>query len=189
MADVLLIFVSVMAFFFLMHCRSLQPKAELTTAGGPHVGHVASSGPGGLLGFLQGYPNPLTRFTGGASATTSKAGGVPDGTEAGIDPGSTAEEPITGAPEGGAGAVQMGPAQQRGGGSYPLATLVFVALIAFLVGSLLRSLLSPADFIYVVTDLREAEEGVGGWREIRRLVEIKYLWGGWDLQVAVVRRQ
>lgn len=179
----------------MMHFRSLQPKAELAAAGGPRVGHVASSGPGGLLGFLQGYPNPLTRFTGGASAiavaTTSKAGapgGVPDGTEAGSDPGSTAEEPVTGAPDGGAGAVQLG-AQQRGGGSYPFATVVFVALIAFLLGSLLRSLLSPADFIYVVTDLQEAEEGVGGWREIRRLVEIKYLWGGWDLQVAVVRRQ
>lgn len=86
------------------------------------------------------------------------------------------------------GEVATETAQQRGGGSYSLATLLFVGLIAFLVGSLLRSLLSPADFIYVATDLTDAEDSVGGWREIRRLVEIKYVWGGWDLQVAVVRR-
>jgi hypothetical protein len=74
--------------------------------------------------------------------------------------------------------------------SYPLTTVLLVGLIAFLIGSLLRSLLSPADFIYVVTDLKEAEDAnnVGGWREIRRLLEIKYLVRGWDFQVAVVRR-
>ena len=99
--------------------------------------------------------------------------------------------------------------------TFSLPTLLFVALIAFLLGSLLRSLLSPADFIYVVNDLAEAQglgvgiglgggspsggEGVGvgegnlksvepGWREIRRLVEVKYIVGGWDFQVAVVRR-
>lgn len=73
---------------------------------------------------------------------------------------------------------------------YPMSTVLVVALIAFLIGSLLRSLLSPADFIYVVTDLQEAEEAniVSGWREIRRLVEIKYAIGGWDFQVAAVRR-
>jgi hypothetical protein len=126
---------------------------------------------------------------------------------------------------------------------YPRSTLLFVALIAFLLGSLLRSLLSPADFIYVITDAQDDSStspasspalsavtcppagagvevpgtcgpvgsgtagstkssskalelaqsaGVGvdgsGWREIRRLLEIKYLVGGWDFQVAVVRR-
>lgn len=73
---------------------------------------------------------------------------------------------------------------------YPMSTVLVAALIAFLIGSLLRSLLSPADFIYVVTDLRDAEEAnnVGGWREIRRLLEVKYLVGGWDFQIAVVRR-
>lgn len=72
-------------------------------------------------------------------------------------------------------------------GRYQLSTLVFVGLIAFLIGSLLRSLLSPADFIYVENDRHEMHEE-GGWREIRRLVEIKYLFGGWDFQIAVVRR-
>jgi hypothetical protein len=33
-----------------------------------------------------------------------------------------------------------------------------------------------------------AREAEAGWREIRRLVEVKYLVGGWDFQVAVVRR-
>ena len=71
---------------------------------------------------------------------------------------------------------------------YPLSILLVVALIAFLIGSLLRSLLSPADFIYVVTDIKDAEEVSAGWREIRRLVEVKYIVGGWDFQIAVVRR-
>lgn len=67
--------------------------------------------------------------------------------------------------------------------------VIVIGLISFLIGSLLRSLISPADFIYVVTDLGEAGEMGGGWREVRRLVEVKYIVGGWDFQIAVVRRQ
>jgi hypothetical protein len=64
-----------------------------------------------------------------------------------------------------------------------------VALIAFLIGSLLRSMLSPADFVYVVADLSEVSGDMSsGWREIKRLVEVKYIVGGWDFQVALVRR-
>ena len=47
-------------------------------------------------------------------------------------------------------------------------------------------------------DLDEVGEGVqaggghgelaSGWREIKRLLEVKYIVGGWDFQVAVVRR-
>ncbi|KAF8972730.1 hypothetical protein BDZ97DRAFT_1782409 [Flammula alnicola] len=180
------------------------PKSEAPATGGPHVAHVASSGPGGLLGFFQAYPNPLTRFTVGASATasaggsgskavTGSSGGGPLGLP-GTVPGGLGDDVSGGSSSGAisvaevAGAAQV--QRQRVGGSYPLSTLVCVGLIAFLIGSLLRSLLSPADFIYVVTDLREAENAnsVGGWREIRRLLEIKYLVGGWDFQVAVVRR-
>jgi hypothetical protein len=73
--------------------------------------------------------------------------------------------------------------------AFPLSTLVIVALIAFLIGSLLRSLISPADFIYVATDLKDAPTDADtGWREIRRLFELKYVLGGWDFQVAIVRR-
>ena len=69
---------------------------------------------------------------------------------------------------------------------YPLSTVVIVALIAFLVGSLLRSLLSP---VYVVTDKKEmGSVGGAGWREMKRLLEVKYVVGGWDFQIAVVRR-
>lgn len=60
--------------------------------------------------------------------------------------------------------------------TYPLLVVLIVALIAFLVGSLL----SPADFIYVVTEVN------AGWRQIRRLVEVKIV-GGWAFQIAVVR--
>lgn len=83
---------------------------------------------------------------------------------------------------------------------FSISTLLAATLIAFLLGSLLRSLLSPADFIYVVTDLGDVPDGVTrapggglgavepGWREIRRLLELKYIVGGWDFQIAVVRR-
>jgi hypothetical protein len=68
--------------------------------------------------------------------------------------------------------------------TYPLRTVILVAIISFLVGSLLRSLLSPADFIY----MSEENDDGGPWREVKRLVELKYVLGGWDFVVAVVRR-
>ena len=72
---------------------------------------------------------------------------------------------------------------------YRLTTVIMVALIAFLIGSLLRSMLSPADFVYVVSDLNEVSGDMSsGWREIKRLLEVKYIVGGWDFQVALVRR-
>lgn len=151
--------------------------------GGPHVSHA---GPGGLLGLWQTYgPSPLTRLAGGVGGGPSVGGAlVPGGLS---DMKSTG--PIFG--DGNDKAQEDGSQGGETAKSYPLTTVLLVGLIAFLIGSLLRSLLSPADFIYVVTDLREAEEAstVGGWREIRRLLEIKYLVGGWDFQVAVVRRQ
>jgi hypothetical protein len=147
--------------------------------GGPHVSHAGS---GGLLGLWQTY-GP-TRLAGGVGGGPSVGGAlVPGGLS---DMKST--PPIFGD---GNDKTQENESRSETAKSYPLTTVLLVGLIAFLIGSLLRSLLSPADFIYVVTDLREAEEAsnVGGWREIRRLLEIKYLVGGWDFQVAVVRRQ
>ena len=161
----------------------IQPKMEMPVhsviGGGPHVSHAGS---GGLFGLWQTYgPSPLTRLAGGAAV-----GGA-------LVPGGLSDMEST-APIFGDGNDKSQGHESRGSEtarSYPLTTVLLVGLIAFLIGSLLRSLLSPADFIYVVTDLREAEEAsaVGGWREIRRLLEIKYLVGGWDFQVAVVRRQ
>jgi hypothetical protein len=86
-----------------------------------------------------------------------------------------------------------------------LSTALIIALIAFLVGSLLRSLLTPAEFVYVPdthqntldlsASLIEAAvgdlsglDGDGRWREMRRLFEFKGLAGGWDFLIAVVRR-
>ena len=73
----------------------------------------------------------------------------------------------------------------------PLSSAIVIALISFLLGSLLRSLLSPADFVYVardVQDMHEFGDEHGGWRELRRLMELRYIFGGWDFVVAVVRR-
>ncbi|KAG9313239.1 hypothetical protein JVU11DRAFT_6701 [Chiua virens] len=146
---------------------------------------------GGLLGFLNAYPNPLARWTTSvkspaqirppslassrrSSVTLPKVpGGLKDETRK-SEAGSSATV-----------ATATNPSSPR---MYPLSVILVVALIAFLIGSLLRSLLSPADFIYVVTDIKDAEEMSTGWREIRRLVEIKYIVGGWDFQIAVVRR-
>jgi len=172
------------------------PPSTLT----PHVPRVAS---GGLLGFLHAYNNPLARFTmAGTTATTttnSNTGITPANTDnITIGPATDAPATPTTPPRklpGGLGDIDIAAAilNTTHGGTrrqYPLSTVLVVALIAFLIGSLLRSLLSPADFIYFVTDLKDAEEASngGGWREIRRLLEVKYVVGGWDFQVAVVRR-
>ncbi|KAF8634618.1 hypothetical protein AX15_000823 [Amanita polypyramis BW_CC] len=149
--------------------------------------------PGGLLGFLQGYPNPLTRFTGG-SVPNGIGGHTTTGTGASSASNvlSTCTAPAPGSSSekvpGGLGDLNRTATTTPR--MYPVSIVVIVALIAFLIGSLLRSLLSPADFIYVVQDIKGAEEAafVGGWREIRRLFEVKYVLGGWDFQIAAVRR-
>jgi hypothetical protein len=85
---------------------------------------------------------------------------------------------------------------------FSLPTVLLVALVSFLLGSLVRSLLSPADFIAFLPVAEQGEEvsltigggggelvGMGrGGRELRRLVEIKGIWGGDDLMVGVVSR-
>lgn len=157
----------------------------------PRVPRVAS---GGLLGFLHAYNNPLARFTTASTTATNETKTITasttttntDTTMMGASPPSTPGPQLPG----GLGDLEATPNNGQARRQYPMSTVLVVAVIAFLIGSLLRSLLSPADFIYVVTDLKDAEEannGVG-WREMRRLVEMKYVVGGWDLQVAVVRR-
>jgi hypothetical protein len=159
------------------------------------------AGGGGFFGFLQTYPNPfLTRL--GFSGADETATGLGDGGRVDISEDEKEKESKEGATVGASSiastsdvtdvtAAIMVPTGDTGplvaNHGYPLSALVFAALIAFLIGSLLRSLLSPADFIYVVSDV-DAQHEAGGWREIRRLFEIKYLIGGWDFQIAVVRR-
>ncbi|KAJ7585039.1 hypothetical protein C8J56DRAFT_949719 [Mycena floridula] len=130
---------------------------------------------GRILGFLHSYP--LARFGSSGSSPGSGSNGnlkVPGGL------GDLDAERDT---------IRAGPRH------YSRSETIFIALIAFLIGSLLRSLLSPADFIYVVTDLQNAKDvdvnswsNGNGWREIRRLFEMKYIAGGWDFQIAIVRR-
>ena len=151
--------------------------------------------------FLNGYTqHPLLKFSPGSRSSallTPIVSGFEAASHAVVgktgETNTAGEGASNGAAGGGAVAVRgRDTAAGARAGAYPLSTVVVVALIAFLVGSLLRSLLSPADFIYVVTD--EGEMGsagvdVGtGWREIKRLLEVKYVVGGWDFQIAVVRR-
>lgn len=196
---------------------------------GAGVGIGASSGaaPGA---------DAIPEATGGATATASSAGegSAPSTQSTSTAGGGDTQGDATNAAENVQNTTTRGGRRNRTVHGpprmYPRSMLLFVALIAFLLGSLLRSLLSPADFIYVVTDARDNDAngvaaaattvacttagtcmttpgaarriskaaelaqnaGVGmdgsGWREIRRLLEIKYLVGGWDFQVAVVRR-
>jgi hypothetical protein len=136
---------------------------------------------GGLLGFLGSYQNPLSHFS--TRASTPVNGSTTDltglGTKEPQPPGMYME-----ATRVARSLRAMSVPRQE----YPLRAVILIALIAFLLGSLLRSLLSPSDFIYVVTDVGSLEQVESGWREIRRLVEVKYLVGGWDFQIAVVRR-
>ncbi|KAG6836502.1 hypothetical protein H0H93_007431 [Arthromyces matolae] len=169
----------------------------------PRPAHVAASG--GLLGFLNTYNTTLARFSltgtnttptidtnttiennnnGNGNMTSNNSEGKPSAAVDAESRPKTTGSPTTSLPGGLREGEGVASTVQTRGGQFPLSTVLVVALIAFLIGSLLRSLLSPAEFMYFITDEREIE-GISGWREIRRLVEIKYLVGGWDLQVAV----
>lgn len=163
-----------------------QHSQEILT---PNENRPGDSAGSGLLRFLNSYPNPLFRFSSTSSRTQA------------VVPASTSKSALstfrpsrgekgTG-PDGENARVSLLPpkdAATKTTRMYPLSTLIIVALIAFLLGSLLRSLISPADFIYVVSDMKDVDGFSAGWREIRRLVEVKYIVGGWDFQIAVVRR-
>lgn len=158
------------------------------------MSHAVSNGGGGLFGFLQGYANPLGRFGMGMGGTVISV--VAGDAEASTDTArqdkrkgthtAPAEMGASSAKDGDGGVAQKVKRETRASVMYPVSTLVVVAVIALLLGSLLRSLISPADFVFVGSE-SGGQDG-GGWREIRRLVEVKYVFGGWDLQIAVVRR-
>lgn len=153
-----------------------------STTASPEVTTPPARG-GGILGFLGSYQNPLSHFSTRAStpmnrSTTDLAGLATKEAQPGT-PGMCVDA---------AKVARSLRAISTPRQEYPLRVVILIALIAFLLGSLLRSLLSPSDFIYVVTDVGSLEQVESGWREIRRLVEVKYLVGGWDFQIAVVRR-
>ncbi|GAA5880160.1 hypothetical protein JCM16303_001234 [Sporobolomyces ruberrimus] len=93
---------------------------------------------------------------------------------------------------------------------YSLGFVIAVALIAFLLGSFLRSLLTPADYIvyHPLSTMSQGGTSAGGgdsvekalltafdphrrWKEARRLIELRTGFGfiGWDLIVAAVKRE
>ncbi|KAJ3774493.1 hypothetical protein FB446DRAFT_728658 [Lentinula raphanica] len=173
---------------------------EPTETPRPNLMQPGSASGGFLYHFLTSYPypNPLSRFT----TTSGKASSGSSGT-AGVESSSGGNVGTSGVGK----VAVLGPKPKKTSNNtdrpavvnptklYPVSTLMIIALIAFLIGSLFRSLLSPADFVYVVRDLGEAAEAQvmggssdSGWREMRRLFEIKYVFGGWDFQVAVVKR-
>ncbi|KAF7309512.1 hypothetical protein MIND_00322000 [Mycena indigotica] len=123
--------------------------------------------PSGILGFMARFASQ-----GPNSVTVTGSGNISSG------PNTSRKLP------GGLGDIDAPHEAGTTGGMYPLSTLLVVAVIAFLIGSLFRSLLSPADFVYVGGEA----EGKDGWREIRRLVEIKHIAWGYDVHIALVRR-
>lgn len=61
-----------------------------------------------------------------------------------------------------------------------------MACICFLLGSLVRSILSPTDFIIVKNagEMADLDEH-GHWRRLTRLIELKYIFRGNDLIIGV----
>ncbi|KAJ3983267.1 hypothetical protein F5890DRAFT_1524238 [Lentinula detonsa] len=166
---------------------------EPTETPRPNLMQQGSAGGGFLSNFLPSYsyPNPLSRFT-----TSRKASIRTESSGENIGTAGVGKVAVLGKPGKASSNVER-PTVINPTRLYPVSTLMIIAVIAFLIGSLFRSLLSPADFVYVVRDLGGAAEAqvLGGaagpstgWREMRRLFEIKYIFGGWDFQVAVVRR-
>lgn len=137
---------------------------------------------------MNAYPNPLLRFatqSRRSSSTSTPVLSAEPLPRPPVEEGQAKDVPPVPESQGGRLSLARTAVSHR---AYPLSTVVIIALIAFLMGSFLRSLLSPADFIYVVSDRKDLEEMNAGWREVRRLLEVKYIVGGWDFQVAVVRR-
>lgn len=176
----------------LTHCICQQPSEPIL----PSQIQAANIPSSGLLGLFNSYSAPLSRFASTAAWKSAKSSPASS-----VTPSPPASKPTSRRPSnsfvklpnipGGFNDTDSHPISAAPTISttpmLPLPTVVIVALIAFLIGSLLRSLLSPADFIYVVTDPQEAEHTTG-WREIKRLLEVKYIFGGWDFQIAMVRR-
>jgi len=163
---------------------NLLPQGQITS--------IASSG---LLSLLNSYSAPLSRFAATAAWKSAKAS--PASSTSASPP---ITKPSSRRPSNSflklPGTLNSDPDTPSGPITPPdilvtpmvsLPMVIAIALIAFLIGSLLRSLLSPADFIYVVTDLQDVEHTTG-WREIKRLLEVKYILRGWDFQIAMVRR-
>lgn len=67
--------------------------------------------------------------------------------------------------------------------TFGLRAVIFISVIAFLLGSLLRSILSPADFVLIN---EHVGRGAPEWQEIKRLMHIHVF--SFGLVVGIVRR-
>ena len=129
----------------------------------------------GSPGPLGGLFDPLTRLVGLPPATPTTATGP------------TTADPASSAAVG-------GPSR-----AYSLSFVLVVALVAFLCGSLLRSFLTPADFVLdtgsaggsVDLKLLQALHPDRRWRQARRLFELRFpsLVSPSDIMCATVRKQ
>lgn len=82
--------------------------------------------------------------------------------------------------------IQHPPKQRLLSRGVSIPTVLIIGIICFLLGSLVRSLLSPTDFVVVKhsDELAELDDHIG-WRRLTRLVELKYIFRGNDLIIAI----
>lgn len=168
----------------------VQQLSELVVQ--PDIANVAS---GGLLGLFNSYSAPLSRFTSTAAWKSNKGPPSPSPSTSRRTSGSLLKLPsfpggMSDSDSPSTTAKAAAPAILTPMFSLPM--LLLVAVMSFLAGSLLRSLLSPAEFVYIISDLQGHIDNGGcidnGWREMKRLFEMKYIAGGWDFQVALIQR-
>jgi len=92
-------------------------------------------------------------------------------TPKGEDPPTKVQETVTANPEDKGKQVIVVPLQTRRSVSIP--TMFIIGLICFLLGSLVRSLLSPADFVVVKGAGDPYIDENVDWRRLTRLIELK----------------
>lgn len=146
----------------------------------------------GLMGFLGQYrrgptvtipPHPNNSSYWPSSATLSSLPGRWLSRQNSVSSLKTISSPVLKSPSNGELAVQLQiPAPPRTQG-FSLHAVVFIAVISFLLGSLLRSILSPADFVLINGHIGR---GVPEWQEIKRLMHMHAFSRG--LVVGLVRR-
>lgn len=131
----------------------------------------------GSPGPLAGILDPLSRLV-GLPPTTPTSAAIAAG--AGSNAAEGASEAVRTAAGARAGSGALGPGGAAG--PYSLGFVLVVALVAFLCGSLLRSLLTPADFVLdtgaaggsVDLKLLSALHPDRRWRQARRLFELRF---------------
>lgn len=79
--------------------------------------------------------------------------------------------------------------------TFRLSFVLLVALISFLIGSLLRSLLSPNDYVFLTAPTSQVETALldlldpkRKWKYATRLVHVRLTGTGRDLIAAIVER-